>query len=464
MEYQASDIKELVDKALTPEQLNDLLFSLFSSVYSNTEGQLRGVKIRDLVDYAERQGEFDKITKFVEKHNPNFYKKFETEFETRISLKGLNQLLTSIDFNTVVKAYRASFPEISHRKIPATLEDLVLRVADTRGQPDEIKPLWRFVDFLIQDKSLNSDGQQSLKDWAESQEIPLDKGVDVKATSQAQVKVSEFSLMIKVTLHPPNKYMVSAAIAEDPDPFIVEKLGTETKIDIPTSITPKYESGYSEEQLPEILGELIAVCGEKYALPDLSVQWFLPIELMSLPVEYWQIPIGRQKFYSGKRCKGIIIRSSARHFSRDYRAVMGEWKKYWERVLGLLKSGASQALDLLDPIAGKVEIAWSKADMVGCQFIEHDDQEKQINFWDDLLSQGSPIALWSRQPVSSKPKAKKLMQSVTNCNLADLPTSLTGHRKNCLSKLAGAEQPAIQLSLLWDNPFRPFPDIQYESN
>jgi hypothetical protein len=182
MEYQASDIKELVDKALTPEQLNDLLFSLFSSVYSNTEGQLRGVKIRDLVDYAERQGEFDKITKFVEKHNPNFYKKFETEFETRISLKGLNQLLTSIDFNTVVKAYRASFPEISHRKIPATLEDLVLRVADTRGQPDEIKPLWRFVDFLIQDKSLNSDGQQSLKDWAESQEIPLDKGVDVKAT------------------------------------------------------------------------------------------------------------------------------------------------------------------------------------------------------------------------------------------------------------------------------------------
>ncbi|MFN9858327.1 MAG: hypothetical protein ACK556_09495, partial [Pseudanabaena sp.] len=57
MEYQASDIKELVDKALTPEQLNDLLFSLFSSVYSNTEGQLRGVKIRDLVDYAERQGE-----------------------------------------------------------------------------------------------------------------------------------------------------------------------------------------------------------------------------------------------------------------------------------------------------------------------------------------------------------------------------------------------------------------------
>jgi len=80
------------------------------------------------------------------------------------------------------------------------------------------------------------------------------------------------------------------------------------------------------------------------------------------------------------------------------------------------------------------------------------------------LSQGLPIALWNRQPVGSKPKAKKIMQSVTNCTLADLPTSLTTQRKKCLSKLAGTEQPDVQLSLLWDNPYRPFPDIQYESN
>jgi vWA-MoxR associated protein C-terminal domain/Effector-associated domain 9/vWA-MoxR associated protein middle region (VMAP-M) 1 len=385
------------------------------------------------------------------------------QFEIVSSQQKLIEILTPIDFNRVVKAYRLSLPDIS--KIPETTEGLVLRVAGMAIQPDEVQPpLWRFVNFLIKDNSINLDCQQSLKDWAEDQKITLDPVKDVDAKSDAQSKVSEFSLMIKVKLHPPNKYMVSAAIAEDPDPFTLEKLGTETKIDIPTSIIPKYESGYSEEQLSEILGELIAVCGEKYALHDLSVQWFLPIELMSSPVEYWQIPIGRQKPYSGERCKGIIIRSSNRHFSPDYRAVMGEWKKYWERVLKLLKSGASRSLTLLDPIAGKVEIAWNNADVIGCQFIEHDDREKQIDFWDNLLSQGLPIALWSRKPLSSKSKSKKLMQSVTNCDLADLPTSLTGHHKKCLSKMAGTDQPAVQLSLLWDNPYRPFPDIQYESN
>ena len=470
MEYQASDIRELVEKALTTEQLKDLLFDHFRSVYDNTEGQLRGVKIRDLVDYAEKQGEFDKIKKFVEGHNPSFYKKFETEFETRISLKGLTQLLTSIDFNTVVNAYRLSLPD-SYRKIPETVEALVLRVVDIPSQPDEAPPLWRFVNFLVKDESINLGCQQSLKNWAEEQKIPLDKVV-----KDVQSKVSEFSLMIKVTLHPPNKYMVSAAIAEDPDPFIVEKLGTETKIDIPTTIIPKYGSaGYSKEQLPEILDKLIDICGGKnYRIPleDLTVQWFLPNNLMNLTVEYLQISSGKtQKSCNGELCKDVIVRSSDRHFSNEYDKFFGNWTKYWRRVVDCLNSKSDQALVVLDPMREKNKIDWSKTELVGCRFIEHDDCQQHEDFWDNLLSQGLPIALWSRnvkedsgQTAMSKPKAKQLMKSVTNCTLADLPTSLTGQRKKCLSKLAGTEQPDVQLSLLWDNPYRPFPDIQYESN
>ena len=170
MDYQAADIRELVEKALTTEQLKDLLFDDFRAVYDNTEEKSRADKIRSLVDYAERQGKFPKLLENIQKLNRKVYQ----EFETRISLKGLIQILTSINFNTVVSIYRLSLPEISHRKIPTTLEYLVKRVADIPGQPDEIKPLWRFVNSLIKDKSINSDYQQSLKDWAEDQKIPLD--------------------------------------------------------------------------------------------------------------------------------------------------------------------------------------------------------------------------------------------------------------------------------------------------
>lgn len=80
MEYQAADIKELVEKALTNEQLKDLLFKDFPSEYHQTDGQVRGDKIRSLVDYAGRQEEFTKLLENVQKLNPPVYQEFAARF------------------------------------------------------------------------------------------------------------------------------------------------------------------------------------------------------------------------------------------------------------------------------------------------------------------------------------------------------------------------------------------------
>ena len=132
MEYQSADIRELVEKALTNDQLKDLAFDDFRFVYDNTDGQVRSAKIRSLVDYAERQKKFPELLENIQKLNFKAYQ----EFETRIFLKGLIQILTSIDFKTIVSTYRLSLPDISLRKIPETVEALVLRVADITGQPE----------------------------------------------------------------------------------------------------------------------------------------------------------------------------------------------------------------------------------------------------------------------------------------------------------------------------------------
>ena len=60
MDYQPSDIKELVEQALTTEKLKDLLFDNFRFVYDDTEHQSRGGKIRNLIDYVERNHEIPK--------------------------------------------------------------------------------------------------------------------------------------------------------------------------------------------------------------------------------------------------------------------------------------------------------------------------------------------------------------------------------------------------------------------
>jgi hypothetical protein len=134
MEYQASDIRELVENALTNEQLKILLFDHFRFVYDNTQGQLQGEKIRQLIEHAEKHGEFDKITKFVEKHNPNFYKKFEARF-----------LDISKETIPITKSSTSMNQNILRRKIEILKKeaDVVLGQWESAVSDEQREQLWR---------------------------------------------------------------------------------------------------------------------------------------------------------------------------------------------------------------------------------------------------------------------------------------------------------------------------------
>jgi hypothetical protein len=238
-----------------------------------------------------------------------------------------------------------------------------------------------------------------------------------------------------------------------------------TPIAIPLPPDPKTAPGYPESDLPRLLDALITLCGAEHGVPlsDLTVQWFLPLELMDLPVEHWQIRIGRREHCNGGRCQTVMVRSFDRHFLLDYQVVSGDWKKYWQRLLTNLESHSTLTLDALDPMIGCAEIAWSNAQVVGCRFMAHGDRQQQEDLWDDLLSQGVPIALWMRQPGTSLQDGVTVMQAVMDRPLRELPLSLTEQRRAALARgLASAPAPqtaAAHLSLLWDNPFRPFPTL-----
>ena len=62
-------------------------------------------------------------------------------------------------------------------------------------------------------------------------------------------------------------------------------------------------------------------------------------------------------------------------------------------------------------------------------------------------------------------EGKKLMGAVTrNCAIAKLPESLKKKRETYLSNSSESEQQKkARCSLLWDNPFRSFPTIDYHS-
>jgi vWA-MoxR associated protein C-terminal domain/vWA-MoxR associated protein middle region (VMAP-M) 1 len=371
------------------------------------------------------------------------------------ALQALITLLAPISVRTVRNAYRQSL-EGRSREIPQTLAALISQLAELPGEPDEPRPICRFVSTLLQDPAFNSQQRQNLRDWAHAQGLLL-----------VSPKVVENCLMVKVqprSLNDPALgYLVSAAIVKDSTPHQLDAEVTPISIGIPIPPDPKSAPGYTKADLPQVIDALIAICGADYGIPltDLTVQWFLPIELMNLPVDHWQIRIGRRGHCHGGRCKAVVVRSFDRNFLSAYRMVSGDWKKYWQRLWACQQS---HCIETLNPLDNPEWDKNNKNNMVGWRFKEHETQQQRENCWDDLLGLGLPVALWLRQPEVTQ---QATMESVMDCSIAKLPTSLTDQRKKALSPVS--DQPtadklkAAPLALLWDNPFRSFPDIDYQS-
>jgi hypothetical protein len=460
-ELRAALLSAFPEQSRLPLMVEDELDEEFNLI---TQGQTDyELVIRDLVRWADSQGRLRELVIGASKKNPGNpeLKTFSQVFIDN-ALHKLFSLLSLINFDTVSNAYQSCY-EGRRRETPTTLVALIARLNEIPGESDETKPLWCFVKLLIQEQSLASDQQQALRTWAEEQGISLDI-----ATSEPEIY-----LMVKVqprSLNDPALgYLVSATIVKDPAPHQLDAEVMQFPIAIPILPDSKSAPGYTENDLPCLLDTLITICGKDHGVPltDLTVQWFLPIGLMNLPVEHWQIRIGRREHCNGGRCRAVIIRSFDRHFLPDYQVVSGDWKKYWRRLVTCLDSHSTQALETLDLLTGCTEIAWNKAQVVGCRFIAHSNQQQQEDLWDDLLSQGLPIALWMRQPGTSTQDGATVMQAVIDRPLRELPLSLTEQRRAALTRGTNSTQTAqpdvAHLSLLWDNPFRPFPTINYQS-
>jgi Leucine-rich repeat (LRR) protein/GTPase SAR1 family protein len=89
----SSKVRQLIDEAITDSQLSDLCFDNFPQVYREFDGKTRSQKIRDLVEYADRQGETSKLLRSIEQLNPHTSARFSgktrpTDFHNNLDERG----------------------------------------------------------------------------------------------------------------------------------------------------------------------------------------------------------------------------------------------------------------------------------------------------------------------------------------------------------------------------------------
>ena len=423
------------------------------------EGILAQIVYVDLVGLSKLEAKQKLLAALKDRDKPDECPIFPEELQELIEILGV------VDFTQVSQAYRRCLPTARLRSDTDTLETLILRLADIPGAPDEAKPLFRCVELLAQNPGIETYQKQQLLEWLQGQ------GYDCLISNENRLQ-TEFTgcqsyLMLKVKPLPRESYIVSVALVRDPNCWEPDVEIVVDSIEIADSSPAISES--TEAFLQRILSEAVATCGERHEIPvsNLVVLWFLPFELLSLPVEHWGIPFGKKKWCSGKRVEAVLVRSFDRQFDPHYRALNGECKMYWQRLLKARHSPCQQVLKYLDAVADQIDNNWICSATVGCRFVEASNSSMQEDIWDSILSLGIPIALWLRHLEQEVSCADQLLKAISKEAIAELPKALTTHRKTVLP--SKAEEPiedptgVAHLSLLWDNPFRPFPTIAYQS-
>jgi hypothetical protein len=226
--------------------------------------------------------------------------------------------------------------------------------------------------------------------------------------------------------------------------------------------------GYTRRQLedvmPEKLSELLRECSHihrnRMALKKLTIEWYLPIELMGLDVEHWTFPLGDEHWPNGAHCQAVYLRSYERQFDYRYETTHGEWDDLWERNRSRpCHEGLTEINDCNFTLA---------AAHSGCWFVAPDESSQQEELWKALLVNAVPIALWGRQ-ASRRDEGMAAIDSLKYWDVDQLPAALAEARRDALSPRRGDTMTVVQsgianLALLWDDPTSLFPSgIEFHS-
>jgi len=210
--------------------------------------------------------------------------------------------------------------------------------------------------------------------------------------------------------------------------------------DIPKRVVLKHDVT-SLKGIPTLIEDSL-----RKILPDLeqnegklTLEFFLPTELLNYDVEEWRpgsdYPIGVD--YS------VIVRPLERIGKYDRRIRLHRyWKnnKLEDTVTNCAEWLETAAHDCLLPILDKGYV------FLGLNFVP--DKE----FFKELVSSGTPMALWIRQETAKQWQCDLYHQEFCRCRLEELPERLRQQRS--ISWKQSQRKHTGHLSLLWDDPNR----------
>jgi hypothetical protein len=373
-------------------------------------------------------------------------------------------LLASVDPQTLAQikaAYQACRPPgwIDFRPaIPTTIKQLLADLADMPPGDSGYKRVEQFVAHLIADAQIPQSLRQQLQDWLKQN---VDDVAQLLMQIKPETKPEQFYLMVWIqpSQQQKNCYFIKAWLAI-PNPSSLSGSNYDYE---PISLANAEAEPFPLTQIPQLLKEILIQSSQKCAISDLTLEFFLPRQLLNHEVDWWEIEISEDLLIPiGVECS-VVVRSEER-LSPSYCLKKKDWQKKWQRLSRLNHYPSSKVVASGDCAWNQLYVELKKEDILGCTLAKVPQPMGKESVFNVILGTAIPLAIWVRCNLAHLNCAKELNQ-LLECCISELPTTIKGKRA-----AAFASHPHLRglhigshLSLMWEDPDRVPPTIHYST-
>lgn len=450
MKYDLKLIRDLINKALGPEEFADLVFYNFRDVYSQfTNGQSQSQRIRILFDYIDKHEKIDDLLNEIQEINPKAFNEFETSRQEQTNLSGsrnkeykaindLGEYLQNQSFEKLEKIYLSCRPEMADKTVK-NIDDILTQL-NRIVPPKKYRLIIPFV-VGIQQQVSDSNLQKTLDKWLE------EYGNFFGYSEFKETATPNFRQSSPDTQNPKllESYLLIELKKKNYSSLQIQSWFWSSQLIRNIQEKDLIEREYLSKKLTELIDESNKRM-KKIGSKDLRIELFLDTNLLIESNSYFDWLEVTKLNRPAKMCKQYIVTFRLAERLKDTAQDLGgAWQRKWEN----LNSNQGNVVDFYH--TDDYELGLNKT--VGIKLNKLSELTK---FFDLIVLNSLPLAIWSRrdlQTISCQNEINRILRNVEG-NFNQLPKEVTDERK----KAKGEEHIGKHICLLWDNPERMPPE------
>jgi hypothetical protein len=407
-------------------------------------------------DNAASQKKLERQLKAIEKKMQETEQELNSLRQSEITRHPLVQILSPNADSIIThikKAYQACCPE-GFSQQPDTVEGILEILQDIRDNA-QFAPIERFVGHLVVDSNVPQHLVNTLQEWGRENIQQFDKLLnDIKQVFSERSQISESYLLVKIKASgkksKSNQFQLSAWLIPDVKNYQPEMEQGYKQLYVSDSL----DDTFTLDELPEILNSLLDQ-SDDYPLRNLTLEFFLPYELLSHPVDRWI-----KEEYGYPESIGKKYRVSVRAYERLDKKYRSKneflWRKKWQKVKQVCKCRETFVFSQnhnLETLRNLLDEA------VGLLLTKFPESTKKDSIFSVLLITATPVAICLRQELKTVETQDENLIDFLECCILELPESV--RKKRLDASQDKDDHIGHHLSLVWEDPERLTPDAEY---